>query len=349
MAGEADTSAAPDEAGEEIEVPTPADALPADAWQDEDWEKFLGEYYSGGQQAAEESAEEDETTATTEDSPQADSARTADAASSPEPSAGSDDVEAEGAGGDPAVAPPAPDFIEIGSQRIPAEHAERVAAFWQWMNEYPEQAMEFMGYLNGEYTLTPAQQAAVEQAAAQAAAAPAEPKPRPEDEDWTFVPDSVKDAIAELDEIKGRFETYDQWVARLEYEREQEAATAAVQAINMGVEKFREQYDVSDQDLEQLRIEAGRLGVADRLAQQYGDPVRAVAESLELAYLRNPTFRDRETARQVTQAQEDQQRQRKLGALGGSGSPPVRKTTPSTPEDRRTAMVREIREAVNGG
>lgn len=321
---------------EPTEVPTPADALPADAWQDEDWEKFLGEYYSGTSAGDSEAGTEEAEPTSGPSTPDE-----ADDSVEPEPATATTQAPAPGA--------PETEYIEIGSQRIPAEHAERVAAFWEWMNTYPQQAMEFMGYLNGEYTLTPAQEAALAEAAGEAAAK-VEAKPsRAEDEDWTFVPESVKEAVGELDGVKQKLETYDKWVQSLEYQQQQAAMEQAAQSVNMGIEQFRTDYDVSDEDLQVLRQEAASLGVADRLAQQYGDPARAVKESLEIAYLRNPAFRDRESARQQEAVRKDRERQSKLGSLGGSGSAPVAKSGPSTPEDRRTAMVRAIREAVNNG
>ena len=113
---------------------------------------------------------------------------------------GGDDLpaaEGEAPGGDA-------DYIQLGDVKIPQEEAERVAKFWDWMNNNPDEAMKFVGYMTGEYELVPAGQRQQQQykEPAPAPQAPAEPAEDPY-EDWDLLPDSVQERLKKVDALEG--------------------------------------------------------------------------------------------------------------------------------------------------
>jgi hypothetical protein len=70
---------------------------------------------------------------------------------------------------------------------------------------------------------------------------------------------------------------------------------------------------------------------------------------MEIAYLREPKFRQMELDSIQVRLDEEAKRQRKASSIAGSsGSAPRTQRAPSTPEERFAAMVDEIRAAQGG-
>lgn len=319
------------------DVSNPTDLEPQYGDDDFDFEAFFAEHFN--HDVEEDSPEEYEPVPGEFDEDDFDD-RTVGAEPPSPPEAGAD-------GSDLEVPP---DVIRIGNAEIPADSAEQVATFWAWMNENPQQAVEFMGYLMGDYELAPKVAGGRQPEGPLAApGAPTSTPPVP-DEDWEYLPESVRQRLQHVDMLEQRIAQHDE-LLRQQYAEQQAQQIQRVQsAIEQGVGSFRTKYDVDDDTLERLKTEAGRLGLAGTLAAQYGDQARGVAEALELAYLRDPALRERELARQTAELQQEREKQKKLASLGGSSAQaPTRSASqPSTPEEVRAAMVDEIRRAQLG-
>jgi len=315
--GTDDTEITPDE----LEPTDASPRLPEDE-ADFDWDSFANQYFSGS------SAVDDD-----------------DVEPEPEP--------------EPELAPVAeqperPSVIEVGGETIPVDEAEQLAALYRYVRDNPDQAMQFAGYLAGQYDLAPkdAQERQPEEQTPPAAT----PLPPLSDEDLEYLPEPVRQRIQALDQVQTELAQFREemgsyrQVAQVQYEQAMAQRAAAAQtAIDTGIERFRQGYEVDDTQLEQLIDDAAQLGLASTLTQQYNDPVRGVSEALELAYLRRPELRQQAMARQDLESRREQAKQRKLGALAGSGGAGGGSKAPSTPDEARTAMVSDIRAALGGG
>ena len=123
----------------------------------------------------------------------------------PDGAVGGDDPQAAD-GESPASGGDATEFIQLGNVKIPQAEAERVAQFWDWMNQNPDEALQFVGFMTGEYELHPRGQVPVQQTTGAAAPAPA-PAPAPETaedpyEDWDLLPDSVQERLKKVDQME---------------------------------------------------------------------------------------------------------------------------------------------------
>jgi hypothetical protein len=260
----------------------------------------------------------------------------------PDVAVGGDDLQAAD-GESPASGGDATDFIQLGNVKIPQAEAERVAQFWDWMNQNPDEALQFVGYMTGEYELHPRGQAPVQQAAG-APAAPAAAPETVEDpyEDWDLLPDSVQERLKKVDQMEsylGRQQEYERQVAH----RQNQSAVETAQA------QFANAYDLNGVEVARLADEAARLNIVPALVQETGDPVRAVERALEIVYLQSEQGRDREFNRRLEQTEVEREKQRKMASVGGTaGSVPRHEpdAVPSNATERRSAMVNEIAAAL---
>ena len=260
----------------------------------------------------------------------------------PDVAVGGDDLQAADgdsldSGGD------APDYIQLGDVKVPQAEAERVAKFWDWMNQNPDEAMQFVGYMTGEYELHPRGQAPVQQAAG-APAAPAAAPESTEDpyEDWDLLPDSVQERLKKVDQLE-------QYLAQQPQYEQQQQAQHNQHSVETAQAQFANQYDLNAVEVARLANEAARLNIVPALVQETGDPVRAVERALEIVYLQSEQGRDREFNRRLEQTEVDREKQRKMASVGGTAGSVSRQETdavPSNATERRSAMVNEIAAAL---
>ena len=263
----------------------------------------------------------------------------------PDVAVGGDDPQAAD-GESPASGGDATEFIQLGNVKIPQAEAERVAQFWDWMNQNPDEALQFVGFMTGEYELHPRGQVPVQQTTGAAAPAPA-PAPAPETaedpyEDWDLLPDSVQERLKKVDQMEaylGRQQEHDRQVAH----RQNQSAVETAQA------QFANTYDLNGVEVARLADEAARLNIVPALVQETGDPVRAVERALEIVYLQSDQGRDREFSRRTEQAEVEREKQRKMASVGGTAGAVPRQepdAVPSNATERRSAMVNEIAAAL---
>ena len=260
----------------------------------------------------------------------------------PDVAAGGDDLQAAD-GESPASGGDATDYIQLGDVKIPQGEAERVAQFWDWMNQNPDEALQFVGYMTGEYELHPRGQAPVQQPVG-AAAAPAAAPETVEDpyEDWDLLPDSVQERLKKVDQMESYL------AKQQEYER-QVAHRQNQSSVETAQAQFANAYDLNGMEVARLADEAARLNIVPALVQETGDPVRAVERALEIVYLQSDQGRDREFNRRLEQTEVEREKQRKMASVGGTaGSVPRHEpdAVPSNATERRSAMVNEIAAAL---
>lgn len=148
-------------------------------------------------------------------------------------------------------------------------------------------------------------------------------------------------------------------VVQQQYNEQAERARRDNEAvIAMAAQSFAKDHALSDDEVKQLRMIAGRMNILPTLmsgvdpitgAPSTPDPAKAVQRALEIAYFSNPEYRAKEFARQQDQAKEGQRRKAKASSLSGSsGSSPRSTPAPTTPESKRAAMVAEVAAMLNG-
>lgn len=321
---------------------------PAPSDDDFDWEQALSELLSPADAPPDEGVD-----ATQDDS--GDVPGTDAAVEDAEVDGGATDAASGGSGEPPAAGrsdlAAAADQIDLGNGvTMSRAEVEQIANLRLWMQQYPDQTEQFIGVLTGQYDVVPRGQ---------------QPEPEPEstlppldDEDLSYLPPAVQARLRAIDEMEARLREQQQAVHRTsseveQYQQQQAAAAAAAaysQAVEVGLATFRDSHpDLTDDDIITIRQEAAQLGIASRIAEQTGDPVRAVNESMEIAFLRSPEFRQRELDALQQQVAQEAQRRRKIDAVAGnSGSAPRTTRAPSTPEERMAAMVEELRAATRG-
>jgi len=256
------------------------------------------------------------------------------------------DVEPEVSPASPAPEDPlplpneAPGYVDIGGEHIPEDQAHRVASVYKWLNEYPDEAQKFVGYLQGDYQIAPNEQPEPQQQ--QQPEQIQQQWSPPEEEDWEFVPDSLRERMGRVEQMEQRLGQYDQYF-------QQQQQNQAQEALDRATSNFRESHDITDDEFNQIRTQAGQMGIAGQLAMEHGgDMARGAQEAMEIAYLRNPAMRERENQAQMQQLQQEQQRQQRLSAIGGNGgSAPRTAPPPESQGDRRQAMVQELAAAID--
>ena len=238
-------------------------------------------------------------------------------------------------------------YIDIAGTQIPESEAERVARFWDWMNQNPDQAMDFVGYMVGDYELVPRGTAPQQQGYFQ-------PPPQREDiddEDWDLLPDSVQKQLKKIGDLEETLH-YQQdaiaWQQQVETQRSQAQASSHVE---LAKNQFATRYDLDAATMSETVETAARLNVVPALMAETQDPIAAVYRALEISYSQSETGRERELNRRLVEADTHKQRQRKMAAVGGTGGnvPRTTENLPNTKEGRRDAMVNEIAAAIRGG
>jgi hypothetical protein len=245
----------------------------------------------------------------------------------------------------PAEEPPAegPRRVAVLDREFDEHDARALVEFYDWVRQNPQQAMAIDSYLRGEAQLVPQgyQQSQPQQAPQQQQA-----PPEPEHDDLEDLDPALRDRLRRIDELEQRIQQYEQVSVQERQAQYQQQVAAAVQR---GGQSAQQKYGLTEEEAQELLGEAAALNIVGPLAAQRGDPVVAVEEALEIAYWRSPKFREHALTKMAQQEAESAKRQRKASALsGGSGSVPRNQGAPSNPTDRRSAMVNEISQALNG-
>lgn len=260
---------------------------------------------------------------------------------------------ADGVGGvvaDNSPPIPEPEYIDVGGTNIPTGEAERVAKFWEWMNNNPDEAMNFVGYMTGEYELHPAGYQPAPQMP-QGGYDLEKAKPI-DDEDWDLLPESVQDRLRKVGELEAAIQDQNYAIEQQQNLESTRAHDQSMANVESAKAMFRDEYDLDDATLNEVVSTAARLNIVPALISESRDPIAAVKRALEISYFQSESGRDREFNRRLQQTDDTKKRQRKLSAVGGTRGNVPRGDQPSTPatkQGRRDAMVNEIAAALRGG
>jgi len=124
------------------------------------------------------------------------------------------------------------------------------------------------------------------------------------------------------------------------------------------VSSFGTDYSLPPNVLQQVRETAARLGAANSYMNGVHpvtglpvrpDPAEAVRTALNIAYRSTPSAIDLEQQRTIQRAQQQAEHRQRLAGVGGSSaSVPRTPPQPTNPTDRKTAMISEVGEMLNG-
>jgi hypothetical protein len=253
----------------------------------------------------------------------------------------------------PSEPPDAGDFLELDGTRYPRSQIQAAADFQRHLTSDPQLQRLITDYLTA--TPAPPQQVAPQVAPASPSS---EVPPELDMEDpsmralYTLIQrnnEQINNQIAQLSQ--GVNTTYEQSMAAQRQQIDAQYHTASA--------SFAKDHSLGDDEVEQLSQVAARLGVLPSLMQGIDpitgsptspDPIRAFSRALEIAMYQVPEYRDREFRRSVETMQQEAQKKKLLGAVGGSSGSVARTTAPpqpGSPESKR-AMLAEVGAMLNG-
>jgi hypothetical protein len=195
--------------------------------------------------------------------------------------------------------------------------------------------------LSGQYVLAPA---------IQTPAPPSSPSEPVEEYLDTRAEAEIKALRAELDSVKQSILPIEQRT----FQTEQQRVMAEVDAV---VTEFATSRQLSDDERTALVGRALQSGMVPALNQRLNNPAESVRQALDYHYWTDETLRNRATAAQaqatadsiVAARAEQVRKEQQMTALAGSGGSAPRQTLPpSTPQQRREAIVAELAQAING-
>jgi hypothetical protein len=244
------------------------------------------------------------------------------------------------------------DFIQLGDERYPRSQIEAAASFQQRLIADPQLQQLITGYLTGQTPqLTQPTQTPTTPSQPDISAQP------PTDLD---LDDPSIRALYQL--VTSQSEQLQRLNQGLQTNIEVQAAQqrSQIDALwNQASTSFASDHSLQPDDVERLSQVAARLGVLPQLMQGVDpitgapstpDPINAFTRSLEIAMWMVPEYRTRETRRTVSTMQEESQKRKLLGAVGGSSGSVARTQpppAPGTPEAKR-AMLAEVGAMLTG-
>jgi hypothetical protein len=145
--------------------------------------------------------------------------------------------------------------------------------------------------------------------------------------------------------------------AMLQQQAQESAAQAQariVSEIEAGKQAIQQQYHLTDEDTERFVSAVADTGIFNGFYSKHGNGTAAMQAAMEHALWADPGFRyvQQQRAAQTARVQEanDSQRRQRAGALAGGGGTVSRdEPVPTTPTDRKAAMVTELQQALDQG
>lgn len=247
--------------------------------------------------------------------------------------------------------PPPPDDGITEFLGRPRSEIEQALQMHDWARSLPPEALQGIdAYLSGQYVLVPA-----DQVAGGGAPTPATTT--------TTTPSSTDDFLDDVDpDVARRFREQQERLDALEAQtqatvqsQQQQQQDALLHAIEVGGEEFKTAKNLTDDDLQRVMDSAAKAATLTVGMQLYrSDPKRAVIHALDLAYLSDPDFRQREIDRRAAEQNEANralaERKRRAGSVTSAGGS-VPKPTPTPPSkmtapERDAAMAAEVAAAM---
>lgn len=242
---------------------------------------------------------------------------------------------------------PSDDFLDLEGTRYPRSQVAAAAQFQQHLVSDPQLQRLITDYLTGSTLIQQEQQQQLQP----------QPQAPPEDLDmedpqmraiFTLI-QQQNDQINQLSQ--GLRVTHEQSVSAQRQQVDAQWKTAST--------AFAKDHNLEDDEVDRLGQVAARLGVLPQLMQGIDpitgapsspDPIRAFQRSLEIAMFQIPEYRDREFKRSVQSMQQESQKRKLLGAVGGTSGSVARTTTPPKPgsNEARKAMLAEVGAMLTG-
>lgn len=237
--------------------------------------------------------------------------------------------------------------------------ARNLALFDAWLGANPLEAARLAGVAQGELDVVPLTGRGVPDASI-TGTIPTTPANIaatnvPEDIDMD---DPVQRRIwNELQETRQQIAQQNELLQRHQEQIDQTSRNTTEALVKRISEEYREKNGLSADDLSIIRRRAAQLipQFTNPIDPETGlprqiDPVYAIEQSLDAAKWSIPEFRNRALESLAKDKLDDLRKKSKLTSLGGtSGSVPRKATTPSTDEERRQAMIREVAAEMSGG
>lgn len=230
----------------------------------------------------------------------------------------------------PPAAAPTPSRVKLTDDlELPPDHAQVLADFYKWLQANPQQAALIDAYLSGQAEIVRREQPQAPEP---------QPAPQPKAQDEQKEPPSPE--LAELEQLR-------QKIAQLEQIQYREQMQTAHAAVVEGQQRFAKRMGLTDEELEKVSQVAAAIGSLPHFVQAAGDMITGVEQALENAFWTIPEMREKAISQMLSSP--DLARQRRAASISGSGGSAPRQSPPTTPEDRRKAMIDEITQALRGG
>lgn len=240
----------------------------------------------------------------------------------------------------PVEVPPVSEFDLGDGKKVTADQARRYLEFEAFLEANPAYGEVLTGLLTNKYRAVPVEE---EPVVPQSPQIPAEIDA--EDPAVRFLLSRIDDQNARLTDALNRLNTHE---AQLTATRNANAEVA----IGTARESFQKDHDLTDEQMNKVYDQAKLVNlqafpemqaIDEKGLPRKTDPVGAMLRAFDMAYRSLDEFHDIEHERWLTTYQADQERKRKLNALGGTaGSISRTPREPSTPAERRQAMIDEV-------
>src|SRR5262245_44028496 len=251
----------------------------------------------------------------------------------------------------PEVEPQTDDWIELDGQRYARSQLNAAAQFQQHLASDPQLQDLITNYLTGSRIV---QEQPAPQPAPQAPQQPYDPFADIDLDDPSLraLSNIVRAQNEQIQQLTaGLRTTFDQTLAASQQQVESQYKTAAA--------SFAKDHDLEAGEVDVISQVAARMGVLPQLMRPVDpvtgtprqiDPIRAFQQAMEVAMYQIPEYRDREFRRSVTNMQEEAQKRKLLGAVGGSSGSVARTQTPPKPgsPEAKRAMLAEVGAMLNG-
>jgi len=242
--------------------------------------------------------------------------------------------------------------IELMGREWEREQVEGLVEFYDWMAANPQAALDIDRYARGQARIAPLEDPAAPQPQVQQVQPP-EPV---DDSIYDDIDPAIAAKLRKIDELSASTQEIQERQQQAEQAQvqqvSQERMSQAQQAVRVGADNFATRMGLDPDTIQALQDEAAELEILPGLARQKGDFVAAVEESLEIAYWRNPKYRDQAIEARVNEQAQERKRTSKANALTGSSGSAPREAPQfdlATEDGRRKAMVADLKASLNDG
>ncbi len=220
-------------------------------------------------------------------------------------------------------------------------------------NLQPDHVQAIDAVLSGDYVLVSRAEheaAQVANRAAPAGSLPPSAGAAPFDDD-----DDLDPAVrARLDRLNASVDALTNQQQQALARQQQDSHAQILAAVSTGASRFATAHELSADESRVLQERVVSMQILPGYATTYNnDAAMAMEKAMEAVYWSDDTYRQREMDKRLESERQTRGKevvkQRKAGSLTGTGGSAARVEPPATKEDRRSEMVKEVANAMNGG